>query len=58
MAQREVDAKTNEIPELLNQPSLMDAITARLTGTDAEFADTTWTDQGKGPCPYSSRRHC
>jgi hypothetical protein len=90
MAQREVDAKTNEIPELLpmlerlnldgmvitadalhgqretarkiredlgahyvmvikaNQPSLLEAITARLNGTDAEFADTTWTDQGKG----------
>jgi len=90
MAQREVDAKTNEIPGLLpmleglnldgmvitadalhgqretarkiredlgahyvlfikaNQPSLLGAITARLTGTDAEFADTTWTDQGEG----------
>ena len=90
MAQREVDAKTNEIPELgptlegldlagmvvtadalhgqretarmitedlgahyvlfikANQPSLLDAITARLNGTDAEFADTTWTEQGKG----------
>ena len=81
MAQREVDAKTNEIPELgamleglnldgmvvtadalhgqretarmitedlhahyllfikANQPSLLDAIMTRLTGTDAEFAD-------------------
>jgi predicted transposase YbfD/YdcC len=89
MAQREVDAKTNEIPELLplleglgidgmvitmdalhgqrdtarkidelggfyiqfikaNQPSLMEAIAVRLTGTDAEFADTTWTQEGKG----------
>ena len=90
MAQREVDAKTNEIPELLpmleeldlqdmvitadalhgqretarkiredlgahyvlfikaNQPSLLQAIMGRLTGTDGQFADTTWTDQGKG----------
>lgn len=90
MAQREVGAKTNEIPELLpmlegldldgmvvtadalhgqretarkiredlgghyllfikaNQPSLLGAIVSRLAGTDAEFADTTWTDQGKG----------
>jgi predicted transposase YbfD/YdcC len=90
MAQREVDAKTNEIPELLpmlegldldgmvitadalhgqretarkiredlgahyllfikaNQPSLLDAITARLAGADAQFADATWTGQGKG----------
>jgi predicted transposase YbfD/YdcC len=90
MAQREVDAKTNEIPELVpmlggldldgmvvtagalhgqretarkiredlgahyvlfikaNQPSLLNAITATLTGTDAEFAGTTWTEQGKG----------
>lgn len=31
-----------------NQPSLLDAITARLAGTDEQFADTTWTDQGKG----------
>ena len=31
-----------------NQPSLLDAIMTRLNGTDAEFADTTWTDQGKG----------
>jgi len=89
MAQREVGAKTNEIPELLpmleeldlqdmvitadalhgqretarkiredlgahyllieaNQPSLLGAITARLAGTDTQFAATTWTDQGKG----------
>jgi predicted transposase YbfD/YdcC len=90
MAQREVGAKTNEIPELLpllegldlagmvltadalhgqretarkiredldahyvlfikaNQPSLLAAITDALTGTDEQFADTTWTDQGKG----------
>jgi predicted transposase YbfD/YdcC len=90
MAQREVDAKTNEIPELVpmlegldldgmvitadalhgqretarkiredlgahyvllikaNQPSLLDAIMSRLTGTDGQFAGTTWTDQGKG----------
>ena len=90
MAQREIDAKTNEIPELgpmlegldlagmvvtadalhgqretarmitedlgahyvlfikANQPSLLAAITTRLNGTDAEFADATWTDQGKG----------
>ena len=31
-----------------NQPSLMEAIAVRLTGTDAEFADTTWTQEGKG----------
>ena len=90
MAQREVDAKTNEIPGLIpmlegldldgmvitadalhgqretarkiredlgahyllfikaNQPSLLDAITARLNGTDEQFAGTTWTGQGKG----------
>ena len=90
MAQREVGAKTNEIPELLpmleglslngtvitadalhgqretarkiredlgahylllikaNQPSLLEAIRARLAGTDDQFADATWTDQGKG----------
>jgi predicted transposase YbfD/YdcC len=90
MAQREIDAKTNEIPELIpmlegldldgmvitadalhgqretarkiredlhahylliikaNQPSALEAITARLDGTDEQFADTTWTDQGKG----------
>ena len=90
MAQREVDAKTNEIPGLLpmleglnldgmvitadalhgqretarkiredlgahyvllikaNQPSLLGAIMSKLTGTDEQFADTTWTDQGKG----------
>lgn len=90
LAQREVDAKTNEIPELLpmleelnldgmvvtadalhgqretarkirddlgahyllfikaNQPSLLEAITSRLAGTDAKFADAVWTDQGKG----------
>ena len=90
MAQREVGAKTNEIPELLpmleelnldgmvitadalhgqretarkitedlgahyllfikaNQPSLLEAITARLTGTDEQFAAATWTDTGKG----------
>ena len=90
MAQREVDAKTNEIPGLVpmlegldldgmvitadalhgqretarkiredlgahyllfikaNQPSLLDAITARLNGTDEQFAGTTWTGQGKG----------
>lgn len=90
MAQREVNAKTNEIPELLpmlagldlegtvitadalhgqretarkicedlgahyllfvkaNQPSLLEAVAAALTGTDADFADATWTEQGKG----------
>jgi predicted transposase YbfD/YdcC len=90
MAQREVDAKTNEIPELApllegldlagtvvtadalhgqrktarmitedlgahyllfvkaNQPSLLEAIITRLNGTDAEFADTMWTQKGKG----------
>jgi predicted transposase YbfD/YdcC len=90
MAQREVNAKTNEIPGLLpmleglnldgmvitadalhgqretarkiredlgahyvlfikaNQPSLLEAIMTKLTGTDEQFADTTWTDQGKG----------
>lgn len=31
-----------------NQPSLLGAITARLAGTDGQFADATWTDQGKG----------
>jgi predicted transposase YbfD/YdcC len=90
MAQREVDAKTNEIPELVpmleeldlqdmvitadalhgqretarkiredlgahylliikaNQPSLLAAIMGALAGTDEQFADATWTDQGKG----------
>ena len=90
MAQREVDAKTNEIPELAptlkgldlagmvvtadalhgqretarmitedldahyvlfikaNQPSLLDAIMNALSGTDREFADATWIQEGKG----------
>jgi hypothetical protein len=81
-AQREIDAKTNEIPELApaiahlnligavvtldalhladdtkahylmivkgNQPSLLAAIMNTLNGTDAEFADTTSTREGKG----------
>jgi predicted transposase YbfD/YdcC len=89
MAQREVDAKSNEIPELVpmleelningmvittdalhgqraaaekidamgayyvqfikgNQPSLMESIAVRLMGTDAEFADESWAEEGKG----------
>lgn len=89
LAQREVSAKSNEIPELApmlealdiagkvisadalhgqrdaaqkihaaggyylqfikgNQPSLMEAIAARLIGTDAEFADESWTEEGTG----------
>ena len=90
MAQREVDAKTNEIPELVplleeldldgmvltadalhgqretarkiredlhahyvlfikaNQPSLLEAIVSALSGTDEQFAGTTWAEQGKG----------
>jgi predicted transposase YbfD/YdcC len=89
-AQREVDAKTNEIPELTpaiacldligqvvtldalhtqaetarhlaedkhayylmivkaNQPSLLEAVTNALAGTDADFAGASWTDEGKG----------
>lgn len=89
-AQREVDAKTNEIPELApavahldltgqvvtldalhtqaetarhlagdkkahylmiikgNQPSLLAAVAETLAGPDADFADSTWTDEGKG----------
>ena len=31
-----------------NQPSLLAAIMNALNGTDAEFADTTWADEGKG----------
>ena len=99
MAQREVDAKTNEIPGLIpmlegldldgmvitadalhgqretarkiredlgahyllfikaNQPSLLDAITARLNGTDEQFAGTTWTGQGKGHGRRREARH-
>ena len=90
MAQREVDARTNEIPELgpmlkglnldgmvitadalhgqretarmitedlhahyllfikANQPSLLNAVMTRLAGTDAEFADAAWIQEGKG----------
>ena len=89
MAQREVDAKSNEIPELLpmleglditgmvitidalhaqrdtaqeihdmggyylqfvkaNQPALMADIAQRLTGTDDDFKDESWTEEGKG----------
>jgi hypothetical protein len=89
-AQREVDAKTNEIPGLApavahldltgqvvtldaphtqaetarhlagdkkahylmiikgNQPSLLAAVAETLAGPDADFADSTWTDEGKG----------
>jgi predicted transposase YbfD/YdcC len=89
-AQREVDAKTNEIPELApaiahldligqvvtldalhtqaetarhlvedkhahylmivkaNQPSLLEAVTNALAGPDADFAGTSWTEEGKG----------
>ncbi len=89
-AQREVDAKTNEIPELApaiahldltgqvvtldalhtqdgtarhlvedkhahylmivkaNQPSLLQAVTKALAGPDADFAGTSWTEEGKG----------
>jgi predicted transposase YbfD/YdcC len=89
-AQREIDAKTNEIPELApaithlnltgavvtldalhtqaetarhlvedkhghylmiikgNQPSLLAAVAETLAGPDADFADSTWTDEGKG----------
>ena len=31
-----------------NQPTLAESIAARLTGTDDEFADESWTEQGKG----------
>jgi predicted transposase YbfD/YdcC len=31
-----------------NQPSLRESIAVRLTGTDAEFADESWTEEGKG----------
>jgi len=90
MAQREVGAKTNEIPELApaiegldlagwvltmdalqtqreaarlitevkgghylmivkaNQPTLLAQVTAALTGTDAEFAEASWAEEGKG----------
>jgi predicted transposase YbfD/YdcC len=89
-AQREIDAKTNEIPELApaiahldltgtvvtldalhtqaetarhlaedkhahylmivkgNQPSLLAAVAAALAGPDADYADTTWTEEGTG----------
>ena len=89
-AQREIDAKTNEIPELApaiahldligavvtldalhtqaetarhlvedknahylmiikgNQPGLLVAVAAALAGPDADYADTTWTEQGTG----------
>lgn len=89
MAQREVDAKSNEIPELLpmlegldidgmvitmdalhgqrgtarrtdepggyyiqfvkaSQPSLVEPVAARLAGTDGEFADEGWAQEGRG----------
>ncbi|WP_300611798.1 ISAs1 family transposase [Trebonia sp.] len=90
LAQREVGAKTNEIPELApclegldlagmvvtldalhtqretarllrqnhgahylmiakaNQPALLEQVTAALSGTDAEFADASWAEDGKG----------
>lgn len=89
-AQREVAAKTNEIPELApavacldligqvvtldalhtqaetarhlvedkhahylmivkaNQPSLLHAVTSALAGPDADFAGTSWAEEGKG----------
>jgi predicted transposase YbfD/YdcC len=89
-AQREIDAKTNEIPELApaiahldligtvltldalhtqaetarhlvegkhahylmivkgNQPGLLAGVAAALAGPDADYADTTWTEQGTG----------
>jgi predicted transposase YbfD/YdcC len=89
-AQREIAAKTNEIPELApaiahldligtvvtvdalhtqaetarylvedkkahylmiikgNQPSLLAAVAEALAGPDADFAETTWTEEGKG----------
>jgi predicted transposase YbfD/YdcC len=89
-AQREVDAKTNEIPELApaiacldligtvvtldalhtqaetarhlvedkhahylmivkgNQPSLLAAVARALAGPDADFADASWAEEGKG----------
>jgi len=89
-AQRELHAKTNEIPELApaiarlgltgtvvtvdalhtrtetarylaedkhayyqmtvkaNQPGLLQAIAAALAGPDADFAETTWTEEGTG----------
>ena len=89
-AQREIDAKTNEIPELApaiahldligtvvtadalhtqaetarylvedkqahylmiikgNQPCLLAAVAKALAGPDADFAETAWTEEGKG----------
>lgn len=89
-AQREIDAKTNEIPELApaiahldligavvtldalhtqaetarhlaedkhahylmiikgNQPGLLAAVAGALAGPDADYADTTWAEQGTG----------
>jgi predicted transposase YbfD/YdcC len=89
-AQRQIDAKTNEIPELApavahldligtvvtadalhtqaetarylvedkkahylmiikgNQPTLLSAAAQALAGPDADFADATWTEEGKG----------
>lgn len=89
-AQREIDVKTNEIPQLApaiahldlmgqvvtvdalhtqretarhlvedkkahylmivkaNQPALLEAVAAALAGPDADFAATTWAEEGKG----------
>lgn len=89
-AQREIGARTNEIPELAsaiahldligqvvtmdalhtqretarhlvedkkahylmivkaNQPALLEAVAGVLAGPDADFADATWADEGKG----------
>ena len=53
--QRETARKTREDPGAhylllikANQPSLLDATTARPAGTGAQFAGTTWAGQGKG----------
>jgi predicted transposase YbfD/YdcC len=89
-AQREIDAKTDEIPELApavahldligtvvtldalhtqtetarylvedklahylmiakgNQPTLLETVTQALAGSDSDFADATWTEEGTG----------
>ena len=31
-----------------NQPSLPEAVTNALAGTDADFTGTSWTEEGKG----------
>src|SRR5947199_288082 len=39
-----------------NQPSLPEAVTNALAGTDADFTGTSWTEEGKGHGRREKRR--